>query len=269
MQPGMEVQGSAVSLLSLHMLNTMRRFYASAGAPAGAEKLGTIHPSWGQLRTHPPPKRASRGPGDGARERSSLYHWVVTCQCSMPAKSYLVGDLTSRDLKTAEDLAEKSDSVSPISFPKRRAFGTSDLCYCPKRTCRLGKSFGAKLLTIQGGHSPVLSFPASNLPDRGRHMAEAAPFSFGPARSCPGLRTFADGRRLDIALFPARGIEKLSRGKSPVYRTESQDSPRKPDRRAPNAQGGMAFRPHVDFHAAVVPWLGSPELLVVNVGHES
>jgi len=141
MQPGMEVQGSAVSLLSLHMLNTMRRFYASAGAPAGAEKLGTIHPSWGQLRTHLPPKRASRGPGDGARERSSLYHWVVTCQCSMPAKSYLAGDLTSRDLKTAEDLAEKSDSVSPISFPKRRAFGTSDLCYCPKRTCRLGKSF--------------------------------------------------------------------------------------------------------------------------------
>ncbi len=119
------------------------------------------------------------------------------------------------------------------------------------------------------GFDAGFTFPASNLPDRGRHMAQAAPFSFGPARSCPGLRTFADGRRLDIALFPARGIEKLSRGKSPVYRTESQDSPRKPDRRAPNAQGGMAFRPHVDFHAAVVPWLGSPELLVVNVGHES
>ena len=111
------------------------------GRSGWCRKVGTIHPSWGQLRTHLPPKRASRGPGDGARERSSLYHWVVTCQCSMPAKSYLAGDLTSRDLKTAEDLAEKSDSVSPISFPKRRAFGTSDLCYCPKRTCRLGKSF--------------------------------------------------------------------------------------------------------------------------------
>ncbi len=41
MQPGMEVQGSTGSLLSLHMLNPMRRFYTSAGAPAGAEKLGT------------------------------------------------------------------------------------------------------------------------------------------------------------------------------------------------------------------------------------
>ena len=31
MQPGMEVQGSTGSLLSLHMLNPMRRFYTSAG----------------------------------------------------------------------------------------------------------------------------------------------------------------------------------------------------------------------------------------------